>query len=212
MSNHQNCRCHIVPKYRRKFPINKDMIELGVVQILRGFGEDVTREGLAETPQRVAKAWIEWTKGYDVDIESLFKVFDDGAEKCDEMVLVANIRFVSHCEHHMAPISGVAHVAYIPTEGIVGLSKMARVVEAFAARLQVQERMTSQIADSIVEFLKPKGCGVLIRAEHGCMSSRGVKQHGSLTTTSALRGCFKSEPETRAEFLKLIEMSEKPRG
>lgn len=167
-------------------------------------GEDADREGLAETPTRVVKAWQHWTRGYSVDVPALFKTFEDGAERCDEMVLVKDIPIHSHCEHHLAPITGVAHIAYIPNGRVVGLSKLSRVADAFARRLQVQERMTNQIADAIIDNLKPKGCGVIIEAAHGCMSSRGVGHAGN-TTTSALRGCF-VEGTPRAEFLALTQL------
>lgn len=167
-------------------------------------GENPNREGLSETPARVVKAWEDWTAGYRVDIPSLFKTFEDGSEGVDEMVLVRDIPIHSHCEHHLAPITGVAHIAYIPDGRVVGLSKLSRVADAFARRLQVQERMTNQIADAIAEHLKPKGCGVIIEAAHGCMSSRGVCHPGN-TTTSALRGVFK-EGTARAEFLALTQL------
>lgn len=180
-----------------------------VRELLCHIGEDPEREGLLETPKRVVAAWEEWFAGYNIDVPSLYKTFTDGAprEVADEMVLEVNIPFQSWCEHHIAPFMGVAHVAYIPHGAVVGLSKLARVVDAFARRLQVQERLTNQIADSIEEHLKPTGCGVVITAEHTCMCSRGVKLAGVSTTTSALRGTFKSEPDCRAEFLQLIAMT-----
>lgn len=172
-------------------------------------GEDIHREGLQETPKRVVKAWKEWTKGYSMKPEDVLKVFEDGAEKADEMVIVHNIPIISHCEHHLAPIKGIAHIGYIPNGKIVGLSKLPRVAEVYMRRLQVQERLTNQIADAIDTILKPKGVGVIIRAAHGCMDSRGVMIHGSETTTSALRGVMRFEKDTRAEFLQLCQMAEK---
>ena len=161
------------------------------------------RPGLIETPKRVAKAYAHWFSGYGTDIAALFKTFEDGAEGTDQMVTVVDIPFYSKCEHHMADIFGTATVAYIPNGKIVGLSKLSRVVEAFARRLQVQERLTTQIADAIVEHLDPVGVGVFIRARHMCMESRGICQQGHHTVTTALRGAIKNEPQTRAEFLAL---------
>lgn len=178
--------------------------------MLREIGEDPDRPGLKETPNRVLKAWSTWFSGYRQNPADLFKVFDDGAENVDEMVLLTDLPVFSHCEHHMAPFTGVAHVAYIPNGKIVGLSKMARVVDCFARRLQVQERLTNQVADAIVEHLQPLGVGVVVQASHSCMSSRGVKTPpGVLTTTSALRGVLKDDPKARAEFLQLIATSRK---
>lgn len=148
------------------------------------------RPGLAETPDRVAKAYATWFSGYDVDIAGLFKTFEDGAEDTNEMVIVRDIPVYSHCEHHMAPIIGRAVVGYVPNGRIVGLSKLSRVVDAFSRRLQVQERLTNQIADAIQEHLNPKAVCVYIDAKHMCMESRGVKQVcGSSTITKAFRGC-----------------------
>jgi GTP cyclohydrolase I len=164
---------------------------------------DAGRQGLAETPKRMAKAWAEWTAGYAQDPAEVLKTFDDGAEKVDEMVLVRDIPVYSHCEHHLAPIIGVAHVAYIPNGKIVGLSKLARLVEVYARRLQVQERLTNQIADALSDSLSPLGVGVILKCRHMCMESRGIRTPGALTITSALRGCMKDEPDCRAEFLDL---------
>ena len=159
------------------------------------------REGLQETPARVAKAWEFWTKGYRENPADILKVFEDGADHYDEMVLVRDIPLYSKCEHHLADIFGTACVAYIPDGKIVGLSKVSRLVDCFARRLQVQERLTVQIADAMVEHLAPKGVGVLIRARHMCMESRGICQQGHHTVTTALRGALKDQPATRAEFL-----------
>lgn len=176
-----------------------------VIQSLLGgvIGEDIYREGLLETPKRVVKAWKHWTSGYKVDIAGLLKVFEDGAEGYDEMVVRKNIRIYSHCEHHLAPIIGDCTIAYIPDGKVVGLSKLDRLADAFARRLQVQERLTTQIADALMEHLQPKGVGVHINARHMCIESRGVAQHSSDTVTSALRGVMKTEAATRAEFLAL---------
>jgi GTP cyclohydrolase I len=159
------------------------------------------RPGIAETPERVAKAWEFWTSGYTVDVGALLKTFEDGAEQADEMVVVKNIPVYSHCEHHMAAIFGTATVAYIPNGRIVGLSKISRVVDAYARRLQVQERLTAQIADAIQTHLEPLGVGVHLKARHMCMESRGICQQGHHTETTALRGVFKADPAARADFI-----------
>lgn len=179
-------------------------IEDNIVRLLQYIGEDPTRGGLKETPARVAKAWRQWTQGYHVDPESVLKVFEDGAEKCDEMVIVKDIPIYSHCEHHLAAIFGTATIAYIPDGKIVGLSKLSRLAEVFARRLQVQERLTNQIADALQTHLQPKGVGVIIKARHLCMESRGICQQGHQTITSALRGVLRTKPEARAEFMNLV--------
>lgn len=160
------------------------------------------REGLEDTPMRVARAWASWTSGYDVNIAELLKTFEDGAQNYNEMVVVKNIPLYSKCEHHLADIFGTATVAYIPNGRVVGLSKLSRLVDAFARRLQVQERMTAQIADALMEHLQPKGAAVVIRARHMCMESRGICQQGHHTVTSALRGVL-LDGAPRAEFLNL---------
>lgn len=159
------------------------------------------REGLTDTPKRVAKAWAFWTSGYDVDPADVLKTFEDGAETVDEMVIVKSIPLYSHCEHHMAAIFGTATVAYIPNGRIVGLSKVSRLVDIFARRLQVQERLTTQIADALFSHLQPLGVGVQVKARHLCMESRGICQQGHHTVTTALRGVLREEPAARAEFL-----------
>lgn len=165
------------------------------------------RGGLVETPDRVAKAWAHWTSGYTKDPVEVLKVFEDGAEGCDEMVIEVDIPFYSHCEHHLAPFFGLASVAYIPSGKVLGLSKMNRLVEVFARRLQVQERLTNQIADALWDNLDPLGVGVLLRARHMCVESRGVAHRGASTTTSALRGVMKKEASARSEFLALATTS-----
>lgn len=165
--------------------------------------QDPSREGLQETPARVVKAWKHWCSGYNVDIGKLLKTFEDGAENYDEMVLVKDIPIYSKCEHHLADIFGTATIAYIPNGRVVGLSKLSRVADAFARRLQVQERLTTQIADALNEHLQPKAVGVIVKARHMCMESRGICQQGHHTVTSALRGVFKTDPTARAEFLRL---------
>lgn len=173
---------------------------LGVVEGI----DNSRREGLQETPKRVAKAMRHWFGGYNADIKAILSTqFQDGGEGYDEMVIVKDIPIYSKCEHHMADIFGTATVAYIPNGRVVGLSKISRVVDAFARRLQVQERLTKQIADALVEHLQPKGVGVVIRARHMCMESRGICQQGHHTITSALRGVLKDEADARAEFMAL---------
>lgn len=179
-------------------------IEDNIRRILQYIGDDPNREGLLETPARVAKAYQEWFSGYSTDIGSLFKTFEDGAENCDEMIVVDSIPVQSFCEHHMARFHGVAHIGYIPSGKIVGLSKLARLVNAYSFRLQVQERLTNQIADAMTQYLDPRGVGVVVQCEHTCMCSRGVKAHGTATTTLAMRGLFRSEAATRAEFMSVL--------
>ncbi len=174
-----------------------------VTDLLRTIDPNPSREGLDDTPSRVSKAWAKWTEGYHTDIKDLLKVFEDGAEKCDEMVIVKDIPIYSKCEHHLADIFGTATIAYIPNGKIVGLSKLSRVADAFARRLQVQERLTNQIADALDEHLQPLGVAVIVRARHMCMESRGLCQQGHHTVTSALRGVLKDNEDTRAEFMTL---------
>lgn len=174
-----------------------------ITRLLQLIGEDANREGLSETPARVVKAWKHWCSGYGKDAGKLLKVFEDGAEKYDQMVIVKDIPIYSHCEHHLAAIIGTASIAYIPNGKIVGLSKLSRLADMFARRLQVQERLTDQIADALVEHLQPIGVGVIIKARHLCMESRGVCQQGHHTVTTALRGAIKDEAQTRSEFLRL---------
>ena len=172
--------------------------------LLRMIGENPYREGLLATPSRVIKAWQFYTSGYDVDTAALLKTFTDGAQNVDEMVLVKDCPVYSHCEHHLAPMFGVAHVAYIPNGKVVGLSKIARLVDAFARRLQVQERMTQQIAHARDDALSPLGVAVLINCRHMCMEARGIRAMGATTTTSCLLGAFKNEDSARAEFMGLV--------
>ena len=175
-----------------------------VTRLLQYIGEDVSREGLQETPKRVMKAWRDMTAGYAQDPAALLKTFEDGAEGVDEMITVQNIPVWSLCEHHMLPFFGAATISYIPDREIVGLSKLARVVDAFARRLQVQERLTNQIADLVNDTLKPLGVGVHLRCRHLCMEARGVRTHDSNTVTTALRGVIGEEIAARAEFLNLV--------
>lgn len=167
-------------------------------------GDAAEREGLADTPVRVVKAWKFWTSGYSKDPAEILKTFEDGAEGCDEMIIVKDIPIYSKCEHHLADIFGTVSIAYIPNGKIVGLSKLSRLADMFARRLQVQERLTSQIADALVEHLDCVGVGVIVKARHMCMESRGICQQGHHTITTALRGAIKDEPATRAEFIAMV--------
>jgi len=184
-------------------PVDKASIENAVKQILLAIGEDPEREGVQNTPARVARMYEELFWGMNVDPHEFLDV--SFTEFHDELVLVKDIPIYSMCEHHFLPFYGVAHIAYIPKGGkVVGISKLARVAEAYARRPQLQERLTSQIADCIYESLNPMGVGVVIQAEHMCMTMRGIKKPGSITVTSAVRGIFETRPQTRAEFFSLI--------
>ncbi len=175
-----------------------------VRKLLALVGEDPDREGLHETPLRFLKAFAEYTKGYQENPEDVLKVFEDGAQSVDEMVIVRDIPVYSLCEHHLAPFFGKAHIGYVPDKRILGLSKLSRLVEVYARRLQVQERLTNQIADALDTHLQPLGVAVVIECRHMCMESRGVRHTGTSTVTSALRGSVKNNPDTRKEFLSLI--------
>jgi len=181
---------------------DKEVFENSVKNMLKIVGEDPNREGLIKTPHRVYEAFKFLTKGYEQNPKEILNeaLFTSSN---DEMVVIKDIEFYSLCEHHLLPIIGRAHVAYIPNGKVVGLSKIPRMVEVFARRLQIQEQMTEQIADAITEVIKPKGVGVVIQARHMCMEMRGVEKVNSITTTSALRGMFR-ERDTRAEFLNLV--------
>jgi len=190
---------------RKLHQIELNDIEEATQILLRAVEPDCDREGLTETPERVSKAWAFWTQGYGMRAADILKSFEDGASDYDQMVSVVNIPIYSKCEHHLADIIGSATIAYIPNGKIVGLSKLSRLADMYARRLQVQERMTVQIADALVEHLQPLGVGVLIKARHMCMESRGICQQGHHTVTTALRGVIKDEPQTRAEFLRLAQ-------
>ena len=183
-----------------------DPIEAHVEGMLKELGEDPSRDGLLKTPSRVARAMRFFTQGYQQDPAKILTgaLFD---VDYDEMVLVRDIDFYSQCEHHMVPFFGRAHVAYIPNGKVVGLSKVPRTVEIFARRLQVQERLTMQIAETIEQVLKPQGVGVVVEAKHLCMMMRGVQKQNSYTVTSSMRGTFESDPKTRSEFMALIRQA-----
>ena len=183
---------------------NKKEAKDAVKVLLSWIGDDPNREGLLDTPARVVKAYEDWFSGYNSDpVEYLKKVFYQ-TDGYDEMVVLKDISFESHCEHHMAPFIGKAHVGYLPDKKVVGISKLARVVDVFSKRLQVQETMTSQIAHCIQDVLMPKGVGVVIQGVHQCMTTRGVHKPGVSMTTSQLLGEFRTDPKTRAEFLNVI--------
>lgn len=179
-------------------------VERAVRTLILAAGDDPDREGLRETPARVARAQAEWFAGYHVDPKSLLERVFSEAEGYDETVLLRDIPLVSTCEHHLAPIIGTAHVAYRPDSRVVGISKLSRLVDAFARRLQLQERLTNQIARALDEALKPKGVAVIIEASHGCMTTRGVNQHGVSMVTKCWLGEFKSDPGLRREVMESI--------
>jgi GTP cyclohydrolase I len=172
--------------------------------LLRWAGDDPAREGLQETPARVARAYEDWFSGYNVDPEEYLQRTFEEVEGYDDMIVLRDIRFESHCEHHLAPIIGRVHVGYLPRNKVVGISKLARVVETFARRLQVQEKMNAQIANCIQKVLEPKGVAVVIEAAHQCMTTRGVHKPGVTMVTSTMHGEFRKNPLTRREFLSVI--------
>jgi GTP cyclohydrolase I len=183
---------------------SREEAEQAIVTLLRWTGDDPTREGLRETPARVARAYEEWFSGYGEDPEEYLKRTFEEVDGYDEMIVLRDIRFESHCEHHLAPIIGKAHVGYLPTNKVVGISKLARVVETYARRLQVQEKMNAQIANCIQKVLEPKGVAVVIEAQHQCMTTRGVHKPGVTMVTSTMLGAFRKDPLTRREFLTII--------
>lgn len=180
-----------------------ELVSPVISNLLEVIADDPAREGLIETPLRVAKAWKTWISGYEQDPAEILKVFEDGAEGCDEMVIVKDIPIYSKCEHHLADIFGTATIAYIPNGKVVGLSKLSRLADLYARRLQVQERMTNQIADALDQHLGAKGVAVLVRARHMCMESRGLCQQGHHTVTIAARGILLSDEKMRGEFMHL---------
>jgi GTP cyclohydrolase I len=178
--------------------------EAAVRVLLEWAGDDPSREGLLDTPERVAKSYRELFSGYESDPHAYLERTFQEVAGYDQLVVLSNIRVVSFCEHHMLPVTGVAHVGYLPTNKVVGISKLARVVNGFARRLQIQEKLTAEIAQAIEDVLQPHGVGVVIEAEHSCMTLRGVNTPGSRLTTSSLRGVVRDDPRTRAEFLRLV--------
>ena len=183
--------------------------EKAVKTLIEWAGDDPTREGLVETPKRVAKAYEQFFEGYDLDPEEILTKTFEEVEGYDEMVIVKDIRLESHCEHHIVPILGKAHIGYIPNNRVVGISKLARIVDVFGKRLQTQETMTSQIANVIQKVLDPKGVAVVIDASHQCMTTRGVHKPESSTVTSAMKGIFKENAVTRNEFLSFVTLPKK---
>lgn len=185
----------------------QSQIEKSFRDVLRWIGEDPDRDGLRETPNRLARAFQEYFSGYRQDPEQILQKTFEETDGYDEMVVLRGIPFESHCEHHVAPIIGRAWVAYVPNRRVVGISKIARVVEAYAKRLQIQERLTAQVANTIEKVLKPQGVAVVIKAAHHCMSSRGVHMHGTDLVTSHMLGCFRENPMTRQEFMSMVNSS-----
>lgn len=190
------------PKPRKP---GRKQAEEAVRTLLLWAGEDPRREGLLDTPKRVARAYEDWFSGYGDDPVGFLKRTFEEVEGYDEMIVLRDIEFESHCEHHMAPIIGHAHVGYLPNNKVVGISKIARVVEAFARRFQVQEKMTAQIANCISDVLQPKGVGVVIEASHQCMTTRGIHKTNVSMVTSQMTGTFRKDARTRAEFLRMID-------
>lgn len=181
-------------------PMNRKEL---IAELIKSLGEDLGREGLKDTPRRVDEAWKHLFSGYTKNPGDVLTVFEN--EGYDEMILVKNVEFYSHCEHHLLPFFGKAHIAYIPKDKIIGLSKLPRLVEIFSRRLQNQERLTTQIANALQELLDPKGVAVVLEAKHFCMMARGVEKQLSEVSSSALKGLFKKNPSTREEFLRLIK-------
>jgi GTP cyclohydrolase I len=182
----------------------RDEAEAAVRTLIRWAGDDPTREGLLGTPDRVVRSYEEFYAGYDEDPAEILKRTFEETDGYDEMVLLRDIRLESHCEHHMVPIIGKAHVAYLPSNRVVGISKLARVVEIYSHRLQIQEKLTAQIANTLQEVLNPRGVGVVIEAAHQCMTTRGVKKPGVTMVTSRMLGAFRDDQSTRREFMALI--------
>ncbi len=179
-------------------------VEAALRTLIQWTGDDPDREGLLNTPQRVARAFEEWFAGYSIDpVELLQRTFEE-TEGYDEMVTLRDVRFESHCEHHMAPIIGRVHIAYLPDRRVIGISKLARLIEVFAKRLQIQEKMTAQIANTLNDVLQPKGVAVVIEAQHQCMTTRGVHKTGVSMVTSRMLGAFRDDQATRREFLSII--------
>jgi GTP cyclohydrolase I len=193
----------------KRITVTQAEAEDAVRTLLRWAGEDPKREGLRETPKRVVNAYRDWYSGYAVEPRDYLRRTFEEVAGYDEMVVLRDIEFESHCEHHMAPIIGKAHVGYLPTHKVVGISKLARVVDVYARRFQVQEKMTAEIAGCISDVLKPRGVGVVIEAVHECMTTRGVHKRGVSMITSKMLGSFRSDARTRAEFLTFIDIRER---
>ncbi len=183
---------------------DREAAEEAVRTLIRWAGDDPEREGLRGTPERVARAYEEWFSGYDDDPKAILQRTFEETDGYDEMIVLRDIRLETFCEHHLAPIVGKIHVAYLPEHRVVGISKLARLVEAFARRLQIQEKLTAQIANTIHEVLEPKGVAVVIEAAHQCMTTRGVHKPGAVMVTSRMLGIFRSDPKTRREVLAMI--------
>lgn len=192
-----------LPTARRR---TREEAEAAVRCLIEWAGDNPDREGLVGTPARVVRAYEEFFAGYDEDPRTMLATTFEETDHYDEMVVLRDIRLESHCEHHMVPIIGKAHVAYLPAGRVVGISKLARVVEAFAKRMQIQETMTAQIADTINDALQPRGVAVVIQAAHQCMTTRGIRKPGVTMTTSRMLGVFRDNPTTRSEFLQLLAM------
>ena len=184
--------------------VTRSDAEQAIATLLNWIGEDPSREGLVKTPARVAAAYEDWFRGYNDDPDQYMNRTFTEIDGYDEMVILKDIRFESHCEHHMAPIIGKVHIGYLPDKRVIGISKLARVVESYSKRLQVQERMTAQIAHCIHDALKPKGVGVIVEASHQCMTTRGVNKAGVSMITSQLLGHFRTDARTRSEFLNIV--------
>src|SRR5271168_1508108 len=189
---------------KTKTKVSREDAEDAVRTLLSWAGEDPEREGLLETPKRVVNAYRDWFSGYDIDPAAYLRRTFEEVGGYDEMVVLRDISFESHCEHHMAPIIGRVHIGYLPTDKVVGISKLARVVDGYARRFQVQEKLTAQIANCITDVLKPRGVGVVVDAVHQCMTTRGVHKRGVSLITSRMTGVFRADARTRAEFLRFI--------
>ena len=191
---------------RERAKVSRRAAEAAVRTLMRWAGDDPGREGLRDTPQRVVDAYRDWFSGYQIDPAAYLRRTFEEVAGYDEMIVLRDISFESHCEHHMAPIIGRVHVGYLPTSKVVGISKLARVVEGYARRFQVQEKLTAQIAECITEVLKPRGAGVVVDAVHLCMTTRGVHKRGVSMVTSRMTGTFRTDARTRSEFLQFIDI------